>query len=235
MGFILAKSHSISEIDAIVWFIEGHKNNLLSTPTASLKAFSRKWEKIKNFQEISLFLKSQKIPRLSQRAQMALSKWIDGEWPIILSLKIPSPREMLEVQAQGKRYVSWLPDVSGPILGKEDNWEFMLHDLMHAERFFYSPELYQAQVGFFRWLQNQSLNLSGEDWDYLRSDMNTHPLHALQFLKHLLDCKGINQNFNIPHWNIINTNEFSVSPEFFTEEINRFFRTNQFGCSYFSE
>lgn len=211
-------------VEAINWFILEHRLRMITEGSKSLVSYSKKSQNLGSRQEISSFLKFQKIPRLSQRAQLALSKWIDGEWPIILSSKIPSPKEMLETQAQGKRFVSWLPDIQGPILGKEDNWEFMLHDLMHAERFFYSHELYRAQVGFFCWLRDQSLDLNGPEWDYLRSDMNTHPLHALQFLKHLLDSKGISINFNIPHWEIINTSKFSLEPVSNTEEINSYFR-----------
>lgn len=213
-----------NKLGAIIWFIEEHRKCLPEGYSRSLKSYSRKWQKISTLPEISSFLKTNQIPRLSKKAQVALSKWIDDEWPIILWKKIPSPKEMLEIQAQGRRFVSWLPDISGPILGKENNWEFMLHDLMHAERFFHSEELYQAQTGFFRWLKNQDLAMSGTDWDYLRSDMNTHPLHALQFLKHLLDCKGINLKFEIPHWNIINSPEFFPKAELFSEEIKSFFR-----------
>jgi hypothetical protein len=120
--------------------------------------------------------------------------------------------------------VSWLPGIKGPILDKEDNWEFMLHDLMHAERFFYSPSLYKQQVGFFRWLKEQSFEISGSEWDYLRSDMNTHPLHALQFLKHLLACNGIFPKFNIPHWEIINSPDYPVLPLAYSKEIGNFFQ-----------
>jgi len=222
MGFILKK---LSEIEAIIWFIEGHKDNLISSDKGRFRVFSRNWGNLKTCQEISIFLKSNRIFRLSQKAQLALSMWIDGQWPILLSLKIPSPQEMLEIQAQGKRIVSWLPHIKGPILGKKNNWEFMLHDLMHAERFFYSPELYKAQVGFFRWLEKQAFEISGPEWDYLRSDMNTHPLHALQFLKHLLNCKEIYTDFNVPHWDIINSQEFSHLPISYTEDINSYFKS----------
>ncbi len=211
-------------VDAIIWFIQEHRKRILSEGSKSLISYKKKCQKIGSIEEVSFFLKSQKIPRLSQRAQIALSKWIDGEWPIVLSSKIPSPQEMLEVQAQGKRVVSWLPDIKGPILDKKDNWEFMLHDLMHAERFFYSPDLYKAQVGFFCWLKKQALDLSGNEWDYLRSDMNTHPLHAVQFLKHLIDCEGINFKPDIPHWNLINSPDYPCMPSAYAQEISLFFQ-----------
>ena len=212
-------------VDAIIWFIEEHKCRLLQPYSKPITSYLKKSNNLKNSLDILIFLKSNRIPRLSQRAQLSLLKWINADWPIILSSKIPSPQEMLEVQAQGKRVVTWLPGIKGPILDKEDNWEFMLHDLMHAERFFYSPSLYKAQVGFFCWLKEQSLEISGAEWDYLRSDMNTHPLHALQFLKHLLSCNGIFPKFNIPHWEIINSPKYPVLPMAYSEEIGYFFQT----------
>jgi len=211
-------------VDAIIWFIQEHRKRMLQDGSKSFTSYSKKCQNLGSIEEISSFLKSQKIPRLSQRAQLALSKWIDGEWPIILSSKIPSPKEMLETQAKGSRFVSWLPDIKGHILGKEDNWEFMLHDLMHAERFFYSRELYLAQKGFFSWLQDQALELSGHEWDYLRSDMNTHPLHAVQFLKHLIDCEGINFKADIPYWEVINSPDYPCMPSAYAQEISLFFQ-----------
>jgi hypothetical protein len=211
-------------VDAIIWFIEEHKRRLIVGHSRHIQSYLKKCENLKTAQDVSIFLKLNRIPRLSQRAQISLLKWINADWPIILSSKIPSPGEMLAVQAQGKRVVSWLPGIKGPILDKEDNWEFMLHDLMHAERFFYSPSLYRQQVGFFRWLKEQSLEISGAQWDYLRSDMNTHPLHALQFLKHLLACNGIFPKFNIPHWEIINSPDYPVLPLGYYEEIGVYFQ-----------
>ena len=207
--------------NAICWFLKEHGIRLSAVNNNAIENYLKK---INRLGDISSFLKTNQIPRLSQRAQLALSRWIDGDWPIILSNRIPTPKEMLEIQAEGKRVVTWLPDEKGPILDKADNWEFMLHDLMHAERFFYSPKLYKAQVGFFRWLNDQALEITGHEWDYLRSDMNTHPLHALQFLKHLLDSSRIKLKFNIPHWDLINSSEFTQNPFLYSEDINRFFQ-----------
>ncbi|MFI5391168.1 MAG: hypothetical protein ACHQYQ_07395 [Bacteriovoracales bacterium] len=211
----------MDDFEAIYWFLSLHLQRLFLLNKKTSIKYKNKFQLVKTPKDLSDFLQSTKIPKMSQRAQLTLLKWLDGEWPIVLTNKIPTPSEMLSIQAKGKRFVSWLPHLNGPILEKKDNWDFMLHDLMHAERFFHLPELYRAQKGFFQWLLDQSFQLTGFEWDYLRSDMNTHPLHALQFLKHLLNCQNLKYSFDIPFWEIINSPEMS---DYKTQEINHFFQ-----------
>ncbi len=217
--------------EAILWFLNEHNVRVSN----SSNKFKNEIKSISSPETLLNFLGTTKIPKLSQRAQETLINWLNGNWPIIMTDKIPSPKEMLEIQANGKRFVSYLPHLKGPILEKEDSWDFMLHDLMHAERFFHSPSLYKSQVGFFKWLLDQSLNLVGFEWDYLRSDMNTHPLHALKFLKHLLDSKKIKLNLKIPHWDLINTPKFLEDPFLYTEEINQYFSNYSKGNHVFNQ
>jgi hypothetical protein len=72
----------------------------------------------------------------------------------------------------------------------------MVHDLEHAWKFFHNPDMHLAQREFFRVLadsqQSGCFNEYFRDpvfaakFDYLSSDMNTHTMHASQFLRAIL-------------------------------------------------
>ena len=69
--------------------------------------------------------------------------------------------------------------------------DFLLHDLEHAHKFFGDEILHRGQVRFFRALQNGSAAFAPwtadpifkKDLDYLKSDMNSHPVHLMKYLK----------------------------------------------------
>jgi hypothetical protein len=126
----------------------------------------------------------------------ALAHWLAGDWPLTLCNHIPSPLDVLKMQTTGARPVTVLsawPRMLEPVLTKPDAFAFMIHDLEHAWKFFHDPEMHCQQRDFFRWLLAalEAGHFAGylqdedfaEKFDYVSSDMNTHIMHASQFLR----------------------------------------------------
>ena len=129
----------------------------------------------------------------------ALAAWLEGSWPLTLCERIPGPAEVLAMQAAGTRPVTVLsawPRLLAPVLGKPNAFAFMIHDLEHAWKFFHDPDMQQAQQAFFRQLSEAvAAGRFGEylpdsqfaaKFDYVSSDMNTHTMHASQYLRSIL-------------------------------------------------
>jgi hypothetical protein len=129
----------------------------------------------------------------------ALYHWVGGAWPLTLMERIPSPLEVLDMQAAGTRPVTLLsafPRLLRPVLSKPDAFAFMVHDLEHAYKFLQDGELRDGQIEFFRALQRCVQGRHFETYladtafarkfDYLISDMNTHPAHSVQYLQAIL-------------------------------------------------
>ncbi|MFM8330674.1 MAG: hypothetical protein ACKN9T_03200 [Candidatus Methylumidiphilus sp.] len=126
----------------------------------------------------------------------ALAAWLAGDWPLTLCAHIPSPAQVLAMQVDGTRPVTLLsawPRMLAPVLGKPDAFAFMVHDLEHAYKFFHDPGMHREQRAFFRLLQDAREAgrfavylddpLFAAKFDYVSSDMNTHTLHAAQYLR----------------------------------------------------
>lgn len=129
----------------------------------------------------------------------ALAAWLRGEWRLNLCGYIPTSRQVLAMQVDGTRPVTVLsawPRMLQPVLSKANAFEFMVHDLEHAWKFCHDAELHQQQRAFFQLLQtaleqgrfDEYLRDSqfAAKFDYLSSDMNTHTLHASQYLRAIL-------------------------------------------------
>ncbi len=129
----------------------------------------------------------------------ALQAWLQDRWPLTLCEHIPSPEELLRMQVQGTRVVTVLaesPRLLQPVLNKPNAFAFMVHDLEHAYKFFHDPDLYHSQRRFFArvltvlvqgWFDLYRQDpIFAEKFAYLISDMNTHALHSLQFLRAIL-------------------------------------------------
>lgn len=152
-------------------------------------------------EELSLF-NHYGLRKVPLRAQRALVMWHLDVYPIQLLHYTPSPWQILEMQAQGKRCVSMdnTPGCLSRTYEGKNYFEFILHDLIHADHFFHLPENKLGQMGFARFMlqlkENSRLgfledadfqNQFQSEFDYLISDMNTHPLHLVLTLKSLLD------------------------------------------------
>lgn len=130
---------------------------------------------------------------------LALAAWLREEWPITLCEHIPSPVEVLKMQVEGNRPVTVLtawPRMQAPVLNKPNAFAFMVHDLEHAWKFYHCPSMHRQQREFFRLLSITLENGHFDDYlrdpafvakfDYLSSDMNTHVMHASQFLRAIM-------------------------------------------------
>lgn len=154
--------------------------------------------------------------RIIPSVPIALCHWLRGDWPLTLLTHIPSARQVLEMQVDGIRPVtvfSQFPRASCPILTKANGFEFLVHDLEHAWKFCHDPARYWAQQSFFSCLQ--TLVFSGvldphlldpefsAKFDYLISDMNTHPVHGLRYfhavlVESLLRREGLGPRETLP-------------------------------------
>ena len=126
----------------------------------------------------------------------ALCAWLRGGWPLRLCEHIPGPEEVLQMQVRGTRPVTILADyprLLRPVLNKVNAYAFMVHDLEHAYKYFHEAQLHREQKNFFGVI-DQALRrgmfdvyrrdpLFADRFDYLISDMNTHVMHSMQYLR----------------------------------------------------
>jgi hypothetical protein len=128
----------------------------------------------------------------SDRIRRALYRWSCGRYPLLRWKTIPTPLELLEVQAQGRRGVTVF---SNPQEWEQNHqnksaFEFVIHDLVHADHFFEKDDWQEGQQVFYQFILsrwNEPLiqairQLCPNSFDYLISDMNSHPLHLMRTL-----------------------------------------------------
>ena len=126
----------------------------------------------------------------------ALLNWELGNYPLVLMDRIPSVREVLAQQVEGKRCVTFFhqqAQLSKLVLGERDPLGFAFHDLIHADHFFHQNSLRQGQIGFYRQVARMDQAELLKDWmvledfphrlEYLMADMNSHPLHLWKCFK----------------------------------------------------
>ncbi len=131
--------------------------------------------------------------RVEDQVATCLNAWAHGQRPLHVRFAIPPPLELLAFQARGERIVSLLPE--GVPTGLEpSNFEFALHDLCHAEKFF-DPLYYAGQVGLFNALHAawmgplwQPLTAPFDatwpgEFHHVASDMNGSPLFLFAALR----------------------------------------------------
>jgi hypothetical protein len=145
------------------------------------------------------YLENHQFRGVSAGVAAALCQWLHGRWPLELHESVPSPDAVLRMQARGVRAVTAItayPRMLAPVLDRPDGYAFFLHDLEHAFKFFASPALHAGQRVFFAalaaaldrgefapYLDDQ---VFARKFDYLISDMNTHPQHGRQYLRAIL-------------------------------------------------
>ena len=127
------------------------------------------------------------LHKLRDLEARALVGWGNGDRIATLFHRKLSPREVVLLQAKGRRCISILEDAPNAR-------SFLLHDLRHLEKFF-EPAHHQAQVGFFKmiaavqegakWVAFDSLFDSRwqAERDYVLADMNGAPVFLLGYLK----------------------------------------------------
>lgn len=126
-----------------------------------------------------------------QSVNRAILEWSQGQYALELMFRIPSPEEVLNQQKQGRRCVTCLIDkrISKYILGERDALSFTMHDLIHADHFYFHNECFQGQLGFYGLLYKtiSYFDLSHEafasEFEYLIADMNAYAIHLMKCLK----------------------------------------------------
>jgi hypothetical protein len=121
----------------------------------------------------------------------ALVEWGKGNYGLELMFKIPKPLDVLKQQIMGRRCVTTISDerLQNYILGERDALSFTMHDLIHADHFYFHNESFEGQVGFYNLLYRsfdyfdlRDKNFADE-FDYLISDMNAYAVHLMKCLK----------------------------------------------------
>lgn len=126
-----------------------------------------------------------------------LFAWDLGQRPVDLLRDVPPARQVLALQARGRRCVGLLDDAAALAHGDPrhpDGLTFALHDLCHLEKFV-APEHHAGQVGFFRLVEraldapamvalDRELDDSWRaDRDYVIADMNGSAVFLFAALK----------------------------------------------------
>lgn len=142
----------------------------------------------------------------TDRIRRSLLLWHQGQYSLVLCKSIPSPYELLKIQACGQRVVTVFeqPDQWRRLHHQKNVWDFTVHDLIHADHFFENPMWREGQVQFYQFLlhhwNSQEIKPLHKtvEFEYLISDMNSHPRHLFQTLQ-ALTLKSVKQTFQIPH------------------------------------
>jgi hypothetical protein len=121
----------------------------------------------------------------------ALVEWVNGNYGLELMFRIPKPKEVLKQQIMGRRCVTTITDdrLQNYILGERDALSFTMHDLIHADHFYYHNDCFEGQVGFYNLLYQSfdyfdlSKKKFTDEFEYLISDMNAYAVHLLKCLK----------------------------------------------------
>ena len=148
----------------------------------------KRLEGIETVQEIFASFALKSTPLTVNRA---ILEWSDGKYGLEMMFRIPWPSEVLEQQKMGRRCVTALVDsrISKYILGERDALSFTMHDLIHADHFYFHNECYEGQLGFYGLLAETLgyFDLSNEkfaaEFEYLIADMNAYAVHLMKCLK----------------------------------------------------
>ncbi len=132
-----------------------------------------------------------------QTVNRSLLHWSTGTYPLILMFNIPQPEDVLEQQKHGRRCVTLqTKNFHQFVLGERDPLSFTMHDLIHADHFFFHNECYEGQISLYWFLdhcmkEGHFKELMGNpdfkyELEYLISDMNAYAIHSLKCLKSAL-------------------------------------------------
>jgi hypothetical protein len=121
----------------------------------------------------------------------ALLQWLAGNYKLELMFRIPSPAEVLRQQRDGRRCVTVLVDsrIARYVLAERDALSFTMHDLIHADHFYFDIACYEGQLGFYGLVDRtfDYFDLSrpefAAEFEYVIADMNAYAIHLLKCLK----------------------------------------------------
>ncbi|MFN3455137.1 MAG: hypothetical protein ACK41T_09285 [Pseudobdellovibrio sp.] len=160
-----------------------------------------KWpQKINPLISLTDFITQIKIKPLPDVAHRALYGIHTKKYPTHILDYEPSPLELLKIQCEGYRIITFESDYTkwpDKLYGARDPLSFWLHDCIHAEHFFADNENLISQIGFYKLiyfiLEQKLIDPKAfvsdfeSAFNYLISDMNSHPLHLIKTLKALID------------------------------------------------
>lgn len=139
----------------------------------------------------------------------ALLHYSTGNYPLELMFKIPTPRDVLDQQKNGRRCLTLIikeKQMKDYILGERDYLGFCLHDLIHADHFYHSNMSYQGQLGLYRLLAKEmdkgvfdellEIEKFESEFEYIIADMNAYPIHLLKCLKSAIIFYGSEDIFS---------------------------------------
>ena len=134
-----------------------------------------------------------------QTVNRSLLQWSMGLYGLVLMFRIPSAEEVLNQQKNAKRCVTVLWEkkrTENYILGERDALSFTMHDLIHADHFYFHNESFEGQLGFYGLLdfcmkrgdfkELMSHQKFYDEFEYLISDMNAYAIHLMKCLKSAL-------------------------------------------------
>jgi hypothetical protein len=148
----------------------------------------KRLERVESIQEIFSNFALKSTPSSVNRT---IVEWSRGNYRPVLMFTIPKPPEVLMQQKAGRRCVTCIIDerISSYILGERDALSFLMHDLIHADHFFFQNESYHGQLGFYGLLSKTynyfKLNHPkfSDEFEYIMADMNAYAIHLLKCLK----------------------------------------------------
>jgi len=132
-------------------------------------------------------LSARRVRGLSEAGRAAVIGLARGSHVAVVAERPFAPREVLALQAEGRRCVSLLPP-GAPLGPYATTFAFCIHDIEHLAKFF-DPPSHRAQVGFFRLLHGGiSAGLGGllarhdarfsAELDAVGADTNGSPVFA---------------------------------------------------------
>lgn len=170
-------------------------------------SWPKKLSKTISFSE---FLRKVKIKPLPEVAQKAMYFIFTKKYPITVLDYEPTPNELLHIQCEGRRIISFKNDYQNwprQTFGQRDPLSFWLHDCIHAEHYFSQPEHFLSQLGFYKfvahaykakcWPQTPDNQGFERDFSYLISDMNSHPLHLFKTLRAITEIHFKDESIGI--------------------------------------
>lgn len=159
------------------------------------------------------FINEYRINAFPESCSRSLCYVASGRYPLIISEATPTPLELLNIQISGKRIITInenFEEWPHTLYANRDFLGFVMHDLIHADHFFYEPQHRDGQLGFLKFM---GLLLNDENlhellkspnfksgFEYIISDMNSHPLHLFQTLRALLKLELNNETLANSYW-----------------------------------
>ena len=136
---------------------------------------------------------AERLWKVERQVAEGLLAWGEGERRAALLFHVPTPAQILSLQARGVRCVSLLGE-GERAAPHADGFAFALHDLCHLEKFA-DPEHHAGQVGFFSLVQ-RAVDVGAlpaiasrydaafrDDWEHVVADMNGSPIFLFAALK----------------------------------------------------